>query len=139
MSTSNHNVEFPSSPPVFGPGVWLSMHVLAIDSVNDIAIDFFMEWVRKMVYRLPCSNCVKHATSYVSYHPMEPYRKYVDLNGVRNGMFFWSWLFHNDVNKRLGKPIISYEDAYKLYLPKYNQDNVDEISDESSVCVLGSR
>lgn len=136
MSHLKNPDEFPKSPPVFGPGVWLSMHVLAIDSIDDMSIDFFMGWVNKMLYRLPCPTCVKHATTYLSENPMEPYRDNINEYGVRNGMFIWSWLFHNNVNKRLNKPIIDYNDAYNMYLPKYTPDNVGDIPEDDSVCLL---
>ena len=126
--------EFPKSPSGFGRGVWLSMHVLAIDSINDMSINFFMGWVNKMLYRLPCSKCVKHATDYLSTHPMEPYREYINEDGVRNGMFIWSWTFHNDVNKRLGKTLVTFEDAYNMYLPTYNDPN--SVEDDDGVCEL---
>jgi len=129
-------MEFSKSPPYFGPGVWLSGHILAIDSIDDMSIDFFMGWINKMLYRLPCPICVKHATDYLSRHPMESYRDSVDVNGVRNGMFIWTWLFHNDVNNRLGKPTVDYEDAYNMYLPKYTPDNIGDISEDNSVCIL---
>lgn len=128
--------EFPKSPSVFGPGVWLSIHILAIDSVNDLAIDFFMAWIDKMVYRLTCPTCVKHATEYLSKNPMEPYINYVNNKGVRSGMFVWSWKFHNSVNDRLDKEVISFENAYNMYLPKYTSDNVDSIPEDNSVCIL---
>lgn len=133
---SRDRVEFPSSPPVFGPGVWLSIHILAIDSVNDIAIGFFIAWINKMVYRLPCSTCIKHATDYLSKNPPEPYIDTVNSNGVKNGMFMWSWKFHNYVNGRLGKEVISFENAYNMYLPKYTPDNVKDIPEDKSVCIL---
>ncbi len=133
---SHDQVEFPKSPPVFGPGVWLSIHILAIDSVNDMAIDFFIAWINKMLYRLTCPACVKHSTDYLSKNPIEPYINYVNSYGVRNGMFTWSWKFHNDVNIRLDKEVISFEDAYNMYLPKYTPDNVKDIPEDNSVCIL---
>ena len=129
-------VEFPKSSAEFGRGVWLSTHVLAIDSVNDMAIAFFIAWINKMVYRLPCPICVKHATDYLSKNPIEPYINYVNSYGVRNGMFTWSWEFHNDVNIRLDKEVISFENAYNMYLPKYTPDNVEDIAEDNSVCIL---
>ena len=120
-------VKLPVSPSVFGPGVWLMIHVLAIDSVNELAIDFFIEWMEKIIYRLSCKICVKHAHDYLMANPPEEYRNIINDDNVPCGMFLWSWEFHNSVNKRLGKEIVSYSDAYKLYIPKYDRDNVDEI------------
>ena len=135
-NSSRDLVEFPKSPTVFGPGVWLSIHILAIDSVNDMAIDFFMAWIDKMVYRLTCPTCVKHSIEYLSKNPIEPYINSVNSRGIKNGMFIWSWKFHNNVNERLDKEVISFENAYNMYLPKYTPDNVYDIPEDNSMCIL---
>ena len=82
---------------------------------------------------------MKHAHDYLMEHPMEPYRDIKDDSGIPCGMFMWSWEFHNAVNERLGKKVIDYNDAYELYLPKYNKDNVDGIVvSDDSVCLYRS-
>jgi hypothetical protein len=33
------------------------------------------------------------------------------------GLFKWAWLFHNAVNQRLKKPIVSWSEAKRMYSP----------------------
>ena len=134
MSSIGKKVSLPTYPEIFGPGVWLMIHVLAIDSINDLAIDFFIEWIHKIIYRLSCKFCVKHAHDYLMLHPIEKYRGITNRYGTPDGMFRWSWEFHNNVNTRLGKDVINYDIAYNLYMPKYDQDNVDEIEEVTTIC-----
>ena len=39
----------------------------------------------------------------------------INQDGEEVGFFKWSWIFHNAVNSRLEKPIISWETALSMY------------------------
>lgn len=53
---------------------------------------------------LPCKKCRPNYEKYISDHPF-------DLRS-RDHLVRWMIDLHNDVNKRLGKPILSYEEAH---------------------------
>lgn len=94
---------------VFGPGAWVAIHVTAIKSVTPAKREFFCDFIRDLTSSLPCEDCRKHAVKYVKDFPPERYLE------EKDGLFRWSWIFHNAVNRRLGKPEVAYDTAYKIY------------------------
>ena len=60
---------------------------------------------------LPCQNCSEHATAYIEKH----YDQLDNICSSKENLFKFFVDFHNNVNERYNKPIMSYEDAYKLY------------------------
>ena len=109
------NLDSSSDPARFGPGIWFVTHVGAIEATDDDKIIHFINLTRVMFSRIPCSTCRQHAMDYLTLYPPEDHIKTVDDFGDRIGMFTWSWVFHNSVNCRLGKPTINYHTAYNLY------------------------
>lgn len=63
-----------------------------------------MVFLSSVVTRLPLNcGCIAHYATYLTEHPpaldsFDAYRR-------------WTWELHNAVNMRLGKPVVSYEDA----------------------------
>lgn len=66
--------------------------------------------MKNIIQNLPCNDCRQHASRYLSQNPPENYLGLVD------GLFIYTIKFHNFVNERLGKPILSEEEAKALYL-----------------------
>jgi hypothetical protein len=99
-----------SNPLIFGPGVWFKIHLDALNLESKEEQLFFIKQLRKIVESLPCGDCRQHATKYVEQNPPEKYLGLVD------GLFIFTVEFHNFVNKRLKKPILSLEEAKNLYL-----------------------
>lgn len=113
---------FPKKSSYFGPGVWLIIHLMAIRAISDDEITDFMKWLLMILTQMPCSKCVKHATEYLFNHNPEIYRKTKNADGKLVGMFTWTWIFHNSVNKRLDRNMIDFDEAYKMYSPKDTSD-----------------
>lgn len=65
----------------------------------------FCNWMRNVPNDLPCSICSGHARDYMRKYPPEKY----------HDMFYWAWKFHNEVNNRKSKPLVSYDDARRRY------------------------
>ena len=108
MSNSNKEI---SKPEIFGPGMWYSIHISAIK----MGEEQFLNWVRIIISNIPCLKCKNHATEYLGQNSPELYLNTYNQSGDLIGMFKWTWQFHNDVNKRLGKKILDYTTAYKMY------------------------
>lgn len=53
----------------------------------------------------PCERCLDHLQEYVSKYPP-------DLTN-RNSLTRWGWTLHNNVNARINKPLMSWEDYEK--------------------------
>lgn len=106
---------FPSNPIVFGPGIWFTFHIMGLLSTDDITINCYINFITDIIDKLPCLDCRKHAQKYLKNEPPQTYRFYEDEKGHKNGMFYWSWKFHNSVNIRLGKDLLQYDDALSMY------------------------
>ena len=101
-----------SDPKYLGPGYWASFHIKSrqadtyekkSETARSIAID---------IVNFPCLNCRNHAKDYVRNNPLLPA---VRDNKDKLSLFKWTVDFHNAVNLRLGKPMINWEKAEKLW------------------------
>lgn len=101
-----------SDPKYIGPGYWASFHIKSSqadtyekksETARSIAID---------IVNFPCLNCRNHAKDYVRNNPLLPA---VRDNKDKLSLFKWTVDFHNAVNLRLGKPMINWEKAEKLW------------------------
>jgi len=88
----------------WGPKGWRWLHLVAIryplaPTRADAMVAFIRLW--NFLTNLPCSECREHAIVYFSRHPPD----------LSNGEAFqtWAWRFHNSVNSRLRKPLVSHE------------------------------
>lgn len=93
-------------PPVFGPAMWNYLHTMTVaypheptpeDKQN--ALDF----LKAMSKTLPCPGCSHHCQRYFADHPPK----------VDNKMQFIEYMidFHNHVNQRLGKRVLTTKEA----------------------------
>lgn len=100
----------PEPPSVWGPKQWRRGHLLAIRYPDaptqcDRAQAFMDLWT--LIHNLPCSDCRGHATRYARRFPP-------DFTSSR-GFQVWFWRFHNAVNRRLKKPLVSWEKYQQLF------------------------
>ena len=124
-NSNRHNLEMNiesaygvvSSPDIFGPSYWFTLHAGSIAypiNPTPIVREKMKNFIIGIPVMIPCKNCQEHATAYIE--------KYYDkLNNVcssRDSLFKFFVDFHNAVNQRKGKSILSYDDAYKLYTGK---------------------
>ena len=107
--------KLPTDPKVIGPGTWFTLHTMAMACGDPDACIFYIQFVKAIIDSFPCNKCRLHALSFIQKNPPEEYiHIYNDINEPI-GMFKWSWLFHNHANKGIGKPLLSYDEAWKLY------------------------
>jgi len=92
--------------------LWRVIHKVAFryekdgQVIDDGVIDFY----KSIGHIIECKTCMRH------------YYKFIDENPIpRNGgLFTWTVQLHNSVNERLGKPIVSVDEAYNIWF------NLDE-------------
>lgn len=93
-----------SSPKnVWGPAGWQWLHDLARRyPVHAVHEDRELAHTRiyNFLSSLECPECKFHALEYFAKKPP-------NLSG-RSALVYWTWEFHNDVNKRLGKKLFPY-------------------------------
>lgn len=105
-----------SDPRSFGPGLWFSIHTMAADADTPEKKKHFMYYIRCIAKSLKCQKCHGHATEYIAKNPPEEFFNVTDEStGKEIGMFKWTWIFHNTVNRRLGKQEIPLETAYSWF------------------------
>jgi hypothetical protein len=125
-------------PSVWGPFFWHTMHLAAItypaepSYANKRAAKEFFE---SLAVIIPCPKCREHYTKHLQVMPISPH---LDR---RQDLFKWTVQLHNEVNKTLGKPILSELEALQFYRrigargtsPVINQEDLDEIDMRSMV------
>jgi hypothetical protein len=108
-------VQGPAKPkPVpkseWGPRGWAWLHTQAINySAHPSKADQMAMFARfwSFIQTLPCQECRIHATNYAREYPP-------DFSGSA-GFQTWAWRFHNAVNYRLGKPLMTAEEYRQTY------------------------
>lgn len=114
------NFELPSTkvnttdPKLWGPSFWFSLHNGCLSypqQASDIIATRMKGFIMGLPYILPCTNCSEHARVFVEMH----YDELEDICSSRDKLFCFFVDFHNQVNKRYNKPILTCEEAKKLY------------------------
>ena len=107
-----------TNPEYVGPGAWVTLHKQSFLAREKPEQNEFIKYMTNLCYTFPCLHCRVHCSDYISKNPINDYKNIeVEIQGMllSLGMFIWTWKFHNAVNLRLGKPIMSWDTAYNLY------------------------
>lgn len=104
-----------ADPVKVGPGIWFSLHLMALHATTDELKRAFLIYVENLCANFRCQDCQKHFRKYLDEHPLLPYWDRKDGQGRPLGMFIWSWEFHNAVNRFLHKYEPTLEEAYDYY------------------------
>lgn len=104
------------SPDVFGPFLWGSLHYVCLgSSTHPISPEnqtHLKNWINALPFVIPCYKCSEHLKQNLSDFPVDSHLS------SHEELFKWSVDFHNIVNKQLGKPEISLEEAKELWQPE---------------------
>jgi hypothetical protein len=65
-------------------------------------------WLRGYRRRIPCGACVEHDDRWTAANPPP-------LDGDTAAVFVWTVARHNAVNERLGKPLVTMDDARAIW------------------------
>jgi hypothetical protein len=93
---------------------WDRIHRLSVAAITpQLKLDFikYMEYVRD---HFPCGKCKPHIRQKLSTTDFSQYNNIIE-NNKDVGYAKWSWEFHNQVNQRLSKPILSWDEFVKKY------------------------
>ena len=89
-----------------------------IKDENDDKQKQFITSMKKLCQKFPCHICAEHCKEYIEKNGMENYIGVtVEISGEKKniGLFIWSWKFHNAVNFRTKKPLMSWDTVYNLF------------------------
>jgi hypothetical protein len=107
------------SKEYWGPRVWRCFHLLANISDRRDVVGLWRGLLRASAAILPCEKCRGHFNTYLATHALFRVGDLSRTTGplvreiIKNDMR----IFHNDVNRRLGKYIISKE-IYNDFYPR---------------------
>jgi len=93
-------------PAKFGPYYWGVLHLACLGGINPSALQALVAMFPAI---LPCPACGVHFAEVLNAAPL-PETDDPDV------LFKWSVDVHNVVNKRLEKPLLTYEDAFKYWM-----------------------
>ena len=85
-------------PSKWGPHFWMTLHIACLGCQDAKVLEDFVEGYKEII---PCLSCREHFEQVLVDNPVPE----------ADDLFKWSVDVHNIVNKRLGKPEVSYEAA----------------------------
>lgn len=99
-----------------GIGSWFIIHTTAMKAKSHANKILFQELMKILEKNFPCHYCREHMKKFMEKEPLKNYNNkcYKDIDKDA-GYFYWSWKLHNEVNKRLGKKLVSFHDAYNYF------------------------
>ena len=89
-------------PKSFGPYFWGAFHIACLAAVDKEALKTFIETYQMV---LPCFWCRLHFSQVLAENPIPD-----------TDQFRWSVTVHNIVNEKLGKPVMTYEEALEHWM-----------------------
>jgi hypothetical protein len=99
------------SKSVWGPPTWHLLHCMALkakDTMTPPQLEEMKVILERIVTNLPCPMCSGHA---LSYFKLRQFKRIQTLQQLREFLFH----FHNNVNQRIKKPVITYEQHLLIY------------------------
>lgn len=114
-------------PTIWGPSAWATIHLICLGAPDVFQGEqlSYRKFFDSLPYVLPCEKCRSHLLEHLEKHTMDG-----ALAGGRKTLFAWSVELHNIVNKSLGKPSMTVEDALKFwssYTPNQPCNKLDRI------------
>lgn len=85
---------------VWGASLWRILHTMAEYSDKPSVYPLWNNLLHLFVTYIPCVQCREHFSGYLQNNP-------IDVSD-RGALSLWFFTLHNDVNGRLGKPILDY-------------------------------
>lgn len=95
---------------VWGPKLWEVMHTFSFAYPTEPSIEqrnSAIKFFSSIGHLIPCTHCSQHCLEYTQKNPPN-----VDS---KQSLIDWVYNFHNEVNKRLGKPHYSKQELKNKY------------------------
>lgn len=90
------------APEIWGPNLWGTIHLLCLAGTATT------EFIYAFAEVIPCPRCASHFKELINEVPFPNGAEPLEL-------FKWSVSIHNMVNERIGKPIVSVNDAIAIW------------------------
>ena len=102
-----------SSPEIFGPPAWAYLHISTVylpENLNPLVATHIRNTIFAVPSMIPCEKCTIHIGNYIESRSMQ-------IEKMTSGSEFFKLTvdMHNFVNERLGKKIMSYDQAFDFW------------------------
>jgi len=120
-----------------GPAIWNLIHTSSLSTETETEKEHF-EWeINQICINFRCKECSNHCKEYLLANPLRDSWTLIH-NKKDVGLFTWTWKFHNAVNKRIGKKLLDFDTALKMYSDLNNiqcemQCSADEVNVDEDV------
>lgn len=107
------------APVVWGSTLWSTIHIVCLGAPVTLSPNqqtWFVQFFESFPHILPCASCSVHLHEVYSRHSVQNH-----IEG-RDSLFEWSVTIHNEVNKLLGKPTWSTDEALAHWQKKLGDD-----------------
>lgn len=110
--TENDNdiLSCPVDLTVLGNSTWIFLHTMCAyypDKPTQQQQQLMIQFIHSLGEFFPCHNCARHLRQYIKQHPIQCDSK--------QSLSLWFCNMHNDVNKRLNKPLYDCNDLERQY------------------------
>ena len=106
----------------FGPYFWGAFHLACLAAVDLESVKTFINSYQMV---LPCFWCRLHFSQVLAENPIPD-----------TDLFKWSVDVHNIVNEKLGKPIVSYEEALEFWLSGCDPEEPEPLFDPTTITLM---
>jgi hypothetical protein len=104
-----------ADPKQYGQ-IWVILHKRALAAQTQAEKDEFERFLVWTVSTLLCEECRKDGLDYLKKNPIKPWANTIDQKtGARVGLFKYTWIFHNFVNRKLGKKELDFMTCLAMY------------------------
>lgn len=111
---------------IWGPRTWRFFHLLASISDRKDACALWLPLLKSTSLVLPCELCRHDMAQYLVQHRFVVNPVLITGDEVKESMVGYLWAFHNSVNARIGKSILSQEESIVLYETKSRAERAVE-------------
>lgn len=101
-------MESQDSKSFWGSSMWKAIHSAAV-AYKPSMRNSFKRYIELHGEIIPCESCRKHFKENLKILPID---QYLETN---EQAFYWTYLFHDIVNRRLGKKSPPYTDIKRIY------------------------
>ena len=109
------------SPAIWGYSHWKMLHILASAYPTQPTADdktIIVEYINSYKKVIPCQKCRVNFEKHLTIYPLDDF-------ALATGINFRIWLrnMHNEVNKSLGKPLLTDDMIESIYLSSGTKSN----------------
>lgn len=82
-----------------GAQIWPTIHIFAANADTPEQQQAYVNFIKSLTIMYPCERCRNHTSKFLESYPVE------DYTGSAQKLLYWSWIYHDSVNQKLGKPV----------------------------------